>query len=362
MYIEQLALKNFRNFSALRLTEIANGINIFIGKNAMGKTNLIEAINYLSCGKSFRGARDNSLVQEDASCAGILAKYICTSHRGKIEANIFGDGRRSIRVNGMPVRKISQLMGIVNSVVFAPEDLRIIKEAPSFRRKMMDVELSKIQPGYYTGLQKYYTVLKNKNKLLKEQTQNRDLYAVYNFALVEHACAILKRRAVFITLLQEYAREFYKRLAGDAEDIQIQYRASAEIGALPGSLQKKIDAMEEREKEVRMSLVGPHREDIQISINGKDAKLYASQGQQRTAMLAIKLACAAIAEKQTGEKPVLLLDDVFSELDRQRGRRLLEIVGDGQVFITATDAAEIQRGKNAAVYSVNDAVVLPYKN
>lgn len=358
MYIKKLALKDFRNFSALSLPDIEKGINVFIGRNAVGKTNLIESINYLSCGKSFRGVLDGSLIREGASSAGILTEYSTFSHEGKIEAGIFGDGRRSIRVNGMPVKKMSALMGVLNSVLFAPEDLKTIKDAPSLRRKMMDVEISKIRSSYYIDLQNYYIVLKNKNKLLKEEKIDSNLYSVYNDALINYACAIMEKREVFAQRLHESARQFYQYLS-DGEEMRLEYKASAEISGLPDTFRKKVEAAERREKEMRISLVGPHREDINILINGKDSKIYASQGQQRTAMLAIKLACAKIAENETGECPVLLLDDVFSELDTNRRSRLLDIVKDMQVFITATDAAGGERIAGASFYQVRDASVVP---
>jgi DNA replication and repair protein RecF len=299
------------------------------------------------------------LIRDGALSAGIFAEYSSSSHNGKIEANILGDGRRSIKVNGMPVKRMSELMGVVNSVVFAPEDLRTIKEAPSLRRKMMDVEISKIHPRYYIELQKYSTVLKNKNKLLKEQKIDVELFAVYNEALIKHACVIIEKRLDFTRCLHEYAEKYYKYLAGGGEKMEILYKVSADIGSLPESLQKKVNAAEKREREMRMSLVGPHREDIDILINDRDAKLYASQGQQRTAMLSIKLACAKIAEKDTGEMPVLLLDDVFSELDVKRRERLLDAVKELQVFITATDAVGGGQLGMASFYTVKDAVILP---
>lgn len=360
MYITKLAIKDFRNIKNLQLEDLFTGTYIFVGKNGMGKTNLVEAINYLSCGRSFRGVPDVGLIAYEAPFAGIAADYKMQHQTGKVEAYLLGNGKRSIKINHMPVKKVSELMGVINSVVFAPEDLRTIKESPSLRRRMIDVEISKIRPAYYVDLQNFYITLKQKNKILKDRVIDETLLSAYNEALITYASAVITRRDVFIKMLNTYAKEIYADLSDNAENIHIEYKSTVELtGDIKVNLEKKINALSRREKELSMSLVGPHREDLEITIDGKDVKQFASQGQQRTAMLAIKLACADIAEHYTGEKPILLLDDVFSELDVYRRTKLLELSEERQIFITATDVDDYTATsqKKAIIYEVENGTV-----
>lgn len=360
MYIKKLAIKDFRNIKNLQLENLSTGTHIFVGKNAMGKTNLIEAINYLSCGRSFRGVQDTLLIAEGNSFAGVVADYQLKTQTGKVEAYLLDNGKRSIKINHMPVKKVSELMGVINSVVFAPEDLRTIKESPGLRRRMIDVEISKIRPAYYVDLQNFYITLKQKNKILKNRVTDETLLSAYNESLITYASAVITRRDTFIQMLNTHAKDIYKKLSDGAEKIEVQYKSTIDLGGdIKEKLAKKIAMLAKREKELTISLVGPHREDIEILMNGRDIKQYASQGQQRTAMLAIKLACADIAEQYTGEKPILLLDDVFSELDIHRREKLLQLAEDRQIFITATDVDDYTAmpQKPAAVYEVENGNV-----
>ena len=357
MHITKLALRDFRNFEALTLEDLNPGINVFAGRNAMGKTNLLEAVNYLSCARSFRGAPDAKLIRDGQAFAGIFAQYAADSHRGKIEIAILGEGKRSVRLNGLPVRKISELMGALNSIVFAPEDLRIIKEAPSLRRRMMDMELCKISPGDYRSLQSYSLALKSKNKLLKNPRADAGVLSAYSEQMAAYGEQMIVERAAFVEQLNACTARFYHNLQGISEGIEIRYKCSAEVENARESLLAKMQANAAREREMGVCLTGPHREDLEILINGRDSKIYASQGQQRTAMLAIRLASLEVAQAQTGEAPVLLLDDVFSELDRRRRESLMEIVSGNQVFITCTDMEGMKEFAGASYFSVEEATV-----
>lgn len=359
MKLKKLALRNFRNFEALDLNQLSGGVNLFVGRNAMGKTNLLESINYLSCGRSFRGVSDQRLIRDGQSFAGIFAGYETTSHQGKIEVGIYGEAKRSILLNGLPIKKISELMGAMNSIVFAPEDLRIIKESPSLRRRMMDMELCKISAGYYHALQNYILALRSKNKLLKDPSAKEGVIGAYSEQMATYGADMIARRAKFVEQLNVHSAVFYQNLQQVQESIQIRYKCSAALEDIRQSLLDKMQANAKREREMGVSLVGPHREDLEILINGKDSKIYASQGQQRTAMLALKLASLEIAQQQTGESPILLLDDVFSELDQRRKKSLIEIVSSRQVFITCTDLEGMEKFSGACYYTVEDASVKP---
>ena len=346
MYIERLAVKNFRNIESAMLDDLSPEINIFMGENAQGKTNLIEAVNYLSCGRSFRNAPEDALIREGENAAELSAIYCNEYSRGKIDAALFHNKRRSVKVNGLPVKKMSEMIGRINTVVFAPEDIRVLKDRPQLRRRMMDIEISKMHMRYYVMLQQYMLVLKNKNKLLKEKKGDDALLAVYNLQLAEYAAEIIEMRYRFFDQLSEYAEQIHGFLCGSREVMSVQYRGSVPRENIKEDLMKRLDALSEKEKYFGVSLIGPHREDWDILIDGKDARTKASQGQQRTAMISFKLACAELAKNEMNEMPVLLLDDIFSELDISRRKRLIEKIRNAQVFITATDAETVQDFKN----------------
>ena len=259
MHITKLALRDFRNFEALTLEDLNPGINVFAGRNAMGKTNLLEAVNYLSCARSFRGAPDAKLIRDGQAFAGIFAQYAADSHRGKIEIGILGEGKRSVRLNGLPVRKISELMGALNSIVFAPEDLRIIKEAPSLRRRMMDMELCKISPGYYRSLQSYSLALKSKNKLLKNPRADAGVLSAYSEQMAAYGEQMIEERAAFVEQLNACTARFYHNLQGVSEGIEIRYKCSAEVENARESLLAKMQANAAREREMGVCLTGPHQ-------------------------------------------------------------------------------------------------------
>jgi len=227
-----------------------------------------------------------------------------------------------------------------------------LKDRPQLRRRMMDIEISKIRRKYYITLQQYSTVLKSKNKLLKERRGDDTLLEVYNLQMAEYAAEIIAARYHFFNLLSQYASEIHTFLSGSREQLRVQYRASVSEKNIREELMKKMTVLSEKEKIYGMSLVGPHREDWDILIDEKDARTKASQGQQRTAMISFKLACAELAKNEMGEMPVLLLDDIFSELDIRRRERLIEKMKNCQVLITATDAETIQDFKNIKKFEV----------
>lgn len=354
MYIDRLAVKNFRNIENAVFEEFSPQINIFMGKNAQGKTNLIEAINYLSCGRSFRNASEDVLIREGENSAELFAGYQNTYNRGKIEAAIYDNKRRSVKVNGISLKKMSDMIGRINTVVFAPEDVRILKDRPQLRRRLMDIEISKIRKKYYLTLQQYATVLKHKNRLLKERTGDDTLLEVYNMQLAEYAEQIMIERYLFFEQLAKYAAEMHDFFTDGEEELKISYKASVARENMREEFQRKLAALSDKEKLYGMSLLGPHREDWEVFINGKDIRSKASQGQQRTAMISFKLACAELAKNEMGEMPVLLLDDIFSELDIRRRNRLIEKMKNFQVFITATNAETIQDFQNIKKFEVRE--------
>ena len=235
------------------------------------------------------------------------------------------------------------MIGRINTVIFSPEDLKTVKESPTLRRRLIDIEIAKLSPSYYTALQGYQAALKEKNLLLKADKPDFTLVDVYNGQLISYAKVIIKKRAQFFETLCKYSSHYHKLLTDNAEELNLRYRPCAELEDIEGSLNEKLVAGFQRECEQRMALIGPHREDFDIIIDEKEAKLMASQGQQRTAMISIKLACAAAADDYAGELPVLILDDVFSELDKKRRERLLGLAENFQVFISTTEIGAINK-------------------
>lgn len=356
MIITGLVLSNFRNYRELALEGFSPGVNLLAGENAQGKTNLLEAINYLSCAKSFRAAQESGMILHGVRAAYLRADYQNASTRGKIEAALFGDRRRSVKVNGLPAKTVGDMLGHINTVVFTPEDLRTVKEGPSLRRRMLDVELCKVRPAYYGDLQAYTRLLREKNALLKAARPDGALLSVFNEQLAGAGAKIIERRAAYLARLGAFAQQMHAGLAA-GESLELRYKCCADVQNPLTSLQKKLEDVCARECEMHTALVGVHREDIEIVINGRDARLYASQGQQRTAMLSVKLACAALVRDYTGEYPVLLLDDVFSELDQRRKERLLQKTKKTQVFITSADISEIDKLTEANFYEVSEGRV-----
>ncbi len=355
MIIKELLLNNYRNIEYLEINNISKDKNIIVGDNAQGKTNIIEAINYLSCAKSFRSVSENMLIRETYDTAFLKCSYIRKDSSGKIEAKIFKDKRKSISINGMPISRVSELLGTINTVVFAPEDMKVLKESPGLRRHMIDIEISKIRPSYFIYLQQLYSLIKNKNKILKEYLPDKTLLEVYNEEIVKLSEQIIRIRADYIKDLSVIANRYHSEL-NNSEQLSIKYRCCCDINNVKENLYNRLINAYELEKEKRFCLVGPHREDIDIIINGKQAKLFGSQGQQRTAMISIKLAVAELAYNKTGEIPILLLDDVFSELDTGRANSLFNAINNVQVFITAAEYRD--SFKNHQCFYINDGKIL----
>lgn len=357
MILNELHLKDFRNYEDLVIKDINPNLNLIVGENAQGKTNLIEAIYFLSCGRSFRTATEDRLIRENCKSAYMMTVYETALAKGKIEAALFNNKKRSIKLNGLPVRRMSEIIGRLNTVSFSPEDMKTVKESPSLRRKLMDIEISKLSPSYYVTLQRYFSILKEKNILLKKDKPAYELIDIYNSQLIDEAEKIILKRREFLESINNHSALYYSFLTDNKEKMTLRYRSSADINNIKESLKERIKLNFKRECEQRISLIGPHREDFDIFIDDRDARLMASQGQQRTAMISIKLACAEAAYDFCGERPLLLLDDVFSELDKKRVERLMYSAEKFQVFITSVDIESFQQLKNGKIIKVSEGKI-----
>lgn len=257
MYIETLELKAFRNYKNINLQDIGKNINIFYGKNAQGKTNLMEAVSILAAGKSFRMGKERDFILQGMDKAYLKCSFTSKLGKGKIETLLLADGKKSIKINGIPKNKISDLYGTMYIITFVPDDLKIIKESPSLRRRFFDFEILKIKPMYYFVLRNYEKVLKEKNSLLKKQCfgEEKKLLDIYNEQLVEYGQQIIQHRLTYIHLLNQYAAPLHQLISG-GESIFLQYRGYEDKDSVKKTLEQKLEHAKSRELELKSAIVG----------------------------------------------------------------------------------------------------------
>lgn len=336
MYIKSLHLKNFRNYDEQSLT-FDEKTNVFQGNNAQGKTNLLEALYLFSIGKSFRTHMDTDLIRfgEDYLKAELL---FCDRNREhSLEIIVLRERKKQIKINGVTISRLSELMGHLNVVLFYPEELGLVKEGPGVRRRFMDVAISQLRPGYYHTLGRYHRVLDQRNKLIKKIRHSSseglaDTLSVWNEQLVSYGMELMQYRQEFMTRLGVLAEKAHFEASG--EKLTLEYKPG--FGTKEAFLEKLTTCLS-RELEQGYTLYGPHREDFGIYINDTEAKVFGSQGQQRSAVVSLKLAQADLLFEEYGEYPVLLLDDIMSELDQNRRAYLAGKIPGKQVFITCTE-------------------------
>ncbi|HOD92810.1 MAG TPA: DNA replication/repair protein RecF [Clostridia bacterium] len=344
MLIENIVLKDFRNYEYQEISP-KKGINIIYGRNAQGKTNILESIFLCSTARSHRTNKDSDLIRT-------LQKGYLIKIEGKRDDEPFSidinctkitskTNKRIIKVNDISLTRTGQLMGVLNSVMFSPEDLTIIKEGPSERRRFLDILISQINPSYFYALQEYFKILKQKNALLKniyEGGKNKDLIEIYNQKQAKTGIKIIKERKNFIEQINIKAKQNHYDITKGIENLEIKYECDiVDFSNEENELYKALEKITEKEIKIQSSILGPHRDDIEIILDGMNIKDYGSQGQQRTAILSLKFAEMQIIKEKTGKKPVLLLDDALSELDLLRKRTLLDKIDTKQTFITCTE-------------------------
>jgi DNA replication and repair protein RecF len=339
MKLTSLRLINFRNYRAQSIAP-CGGVTLFFGDNAQGKTNLLEAIALMSTGRSHRTRSDRDLILWGEKQADVRVRCAHAYAEHEVRMQLFPAARRQVLVNSAPITRTGELLGHVNAVLFAPEDLRLIKDGPQERRRFIDMELSQGAPGYYYALQRYNRILKQRNALLRSIPANpsqKHLLSTWDEQLCAVAPQIQAQRAAFVERLSALAAERHSDIASNAEELAVEYRPNPDPDA-PADVPTLIAALERAQgDDIRRgsTSVGPHRDDLLIRIQSRDSRLYASQGQQRTAALALKLSELQLLREQTGECPILLLDDVMSELDAKRQRALLDHMRGVQTFVTA---------------------------
>ncbi len=334
MIVDSIKLEKFRNYKVLKL-KFDKGTNIFYGDNAQGKTNILESVYLCGTTKSHKGSKDREVIQFEEEESHIRMKVIRDGSPIKIDMHLKRNKPKGIAVNGVPIHKASELLGIANFVFFSPEDLNIIKNGPSERRRFIDMELCQLNKVYLYHLSNYNKVVIQRNKLLKElsfRPELVDTLDIWDMQMVEYGKKVIAERREFLKSVNDIVRNIHLHLSGEKEILEVEYEENVSAE----EFEKELKKSRSRDIKMKMSLTGPHRDDICFKIKGADIRKYGSQGQQRTAALSLKLSEIELVKQQTGDTPILLLDDVLSELDSNRQRYLLDSIGNIQTLITCT--------------------------
>ena len=338
MIIKSLELSDYRNYDSLTI-EFCNGTNILYGDNAQGKTNILEAIYVSATTKSHKGSKDKDIVHFNKEEAHIRTNIEKDGVPSRIDMHLRKNKSKGIAVDGQKLKKAADLLGLCNVVFFSPEDLGIIKNGPSERRRFVDMELCQLDQFYLYNLNNYNKIVNQRNTLLKDMYFNpqlRETLNIWDMQLVSYGSKIIERRKLFVDQLNEIIYEIHKKLSGGKEEIRIVYEPDVKIE----EFEKELSLNQDRDIKAKMTTVGPHRDDFSFMIADTDIRKFGSQGQQRTAALSLKLSEIEIVKKITKDNPILLLDDVLSELDSNRQNYLLNSIGDIQTIITCTGLEE----------------------
>ena len=356
MIVNEVYLDGFRNYKGVT-ARFKDGVNVVVGRNAQGKTNLIEAVYYLAAARSFRPGSDKDLISFDRGDAYIRAEVVSGGREQTLEARIFCGRRRELYANGVKLKKTAELTGRLTAVVFGPEDLDLIKDGAAVRRKMMDQCLSQLRPGYLTALTEFNRLYENKTRILRDYREKPSLLNLlddFDLRLAQQSARLIYYRAAFAAGISRRAASIHSDFSDGTEALTIRYKTVGALDAAGKNPEQLLPELLRHQREHRQAelksglcLSGAHKDDLEIDINGAPARRFASQGQARTAAVSIKLAERDILYDDRGEYPVLLLDDVLSELDLKRQSFILERISHGQVFITCSDlSAAIARCGN----------------
>lgn len=343
MIIKSIELQNFRNYEDLNIS-FDEGTNIFYGDNAQGKTNILEAAYLSGTTKSHKCSKDKEMIRFGEQEAHIRTVVVKKDKEYQIDMHLKNNRSKGIAINKVPIKKASELFGILNMVFFSPEDLNIIKNGPVERRRFLDSELCQLDKIYLSDLTTYNKILNQRNKLLKDMVYRPDLkdtLSVWDMQLVETGRKIIRRRKQFVDELNEIVHDIHYRISGEKEDLLLQYEPSIE----DIFFEDELFRVKERDMRQCMTSVGPHRDDLLFSIGEVDIRKFGSQGQQRTSALSLKLSEIELVKQSIHDTPVLLLDDVLSELDSNRQNYLLNSIHDTQTLITCTGLDEFVKNR-----------------
>ena len=364
MNLSELKLRSFRNYDEAVL-EFEPGVNLIVGDNAQGKTNLLEAISYLGSGKSFRAQRTSEMIRFGADFGEIEGKVFSQERSQTLRWVLFNGSRpRQIWRNGAKKKTAGEIAGVLSTVLFCPEDLMVLKTGASQRRKFGDIALCGLRPNYDAALTEYNRILDQKSRILKDHFENPSVLAIlpeYNTRLCQVGALLISYRARFYDSLGKSAAKFHNQFSGGVENFDLQYKTVstvkdpfAPVSQLTQELLDHLDRHYRAELETAQCLTGPHKDDFSVALSGIDLKAYGSQGQTRTAAISLKLAQRELMGREWGEEPVLLLDDVLSELDPGRQDFVLNQIVSGQVFITCCEPGRFTKlGKTIEIKKGN---------
>lgn len=353
MYVEKINLTNFRNYKKQEI-ELDKNINIFYGNNAQGKTNILESIYLCAIGKSYRTNKDKELINLESEFSKVEVKYLKSDREGKITTNIAN--KKIVSLNDIKLKKMSEVLGNINIVLFSPDDINIFKEGPARRRKILDIMISQLRPAYVHNLNMYQKVLEQRNNYLKQikyENKSVDMLDIWEEQLATAAEIISSYRKEFIEKIKEKIVDIHGKITKNKEKIELKYISdftNKEEFFKKIKEHRKIDIIR------GFSGIGIHRDDLKVYINGQELGIYGSQGQHRSAILSIKLSELEIIKEDTDENPILLLDDFMSELDKERRENFLEDVKDTQIIITCTDKLELKNEYKRIFYVENGHV------
>ena len=338
MYIESIQLKNYRNYESLDM-KLDKETNILYGDNAQGKTNILEAIYLCGTTKSHRGSKDREIIKFQEEESHIRMTVSRKNIKYRIDMHLKKNKAKGVAINGVPIKKARELFGIVNLVFFSPEDLNIIKNGPGERRRFIDLELCQLSSIYLTDLSNYNHIVNQRNKLLKDlafRQELMDTLDVWDFQMAQFGKKIVQAREAFIRKLNEIIQDINRNLTGGRESLELIYEPSVTAE----TIEQEIARNRERDLKLKLTTTGPHRDDFCVRVNGIDIRKFGSQGQQRTAALSLKMSEIYLVKEIMKDTPVLLLDDVLSELDNSRQNYLLNSIHDVQTIITCTGLDE----------------------
>lgn len=340
MKVNNLNLTNFRNYEQLDL-DFGENINMIIGQNGQGKTNIVEAIHFLSFAKSFRTSKDKEVINFDFDSCYIKSQIENKDDKNKIDIKISNAGK-AIKIDTLPITKVSELMGFLNVVVFSPEDTKIVSESPVFRRSFMDKEISQIKPVYYNTLLTYNKILNNKNALLKSNYVDQIMLDIYDEQLSDLIEKIMAYRKEFVEKIGVIAHETHKTISSHKEELLVEYRPNIKSEKKEDII-SQLKQVRNEDMEKRTSSKGIHKDDIMLKIGDIDIRKYGSQGQKKTATIALKLSEIDIIYEMKKEYPIVILDDIFSELDITRRKMIVDKLYNIQTFITTTEKIDINK-------------------
>ena len=355
MYIDKIILKNYRNYEAQEI-ELNPHINVFYGDNAQGKTNILESIFMSSFGKSFRTTKEKEIIKIGEDFLETNVFYKKSDREGKIKVII--SNKKQIEVNGVKIKKLSELIGKLNIVIFTPDDIQILKSGPDKRRRFLDMMIGQLRPNYVYTLNLYLKTLEQRNNYLKqirEENKPDNMLEIWNEKLAEYGQIIFKYREEFIAKINNKIQKIHPEVTSNNEILEIKYITECE------NKENYLKLLEQRKK---LDIIkgyttkGIHRDDFKCLINGKEIEIYGSQGQHRTAVLSLKLAELYVIYDEIGEYPILLLDDFMSELDEKRRNSFINYIKDTQVIITCTDKMEFKEKEQYNVFYVKGGKII----